>query len=152
MPAKNSILEICCYNLQSIENAFKAGADRVEFCSGFQFGGTIPAITDIKSAAENFSIPIYVMLRPRGGNFIFSGSEFEHMLKDISEIKKTKATGIVSGFLNNNSGIDKDNTKEILKLISPLDFTFHRAFDETKNPYEALDELISLGVKRVLTS
>jgi len=145
-------LEICCYTAESAIIAEKAGADRIELCDNHNEGGTTPSFASIEYCLEKVKIPVNVIVRPRGGDFLYSSYEFEIIKRDVRNIKKLGANGIVIGFLKSNGEIDKDKTKELLELAYPMEITFHRAFDMCKNPFVATEELIEMGVNRILTS
>jgi copper homeostasis protein len=145
-------VEVCANSFESAINAEKAGAQRVELCSELAVGGITPSFGLIKKVVEKLSIPVFVLIRPRSGNFTYSDEEFEIMKQDIQLCKDLGCAGIVSGVLNKGNTIDVIRTKELLQLCHPLQFTFHRAFDWVPNPLEALEQLIKLKVKRVLTS
>lgn len=146
------ILEICSGSYRSALTANNSGADRVELCSELSVGGITPSHGTIVKTIENLSIPVFVLIRPRGGDFTYSDDEFDIMNRDIEFCKSVGVGGIVSGVLNANFTIDLERTKELIELSKPMPFTFHRAFDWTKNPLEALEQLIELGAARVLTS
>lgn len=145
-------LEICANSYQSAKNAQDAGAHRVELCQELSVGGLTPSYGLLKQVVENLGIPVFVLIRPRSGDFVYSDAEFEIMKNDIQLSKELGCKGIVAGVLNSDKTIDVERTKELVELSKPLDFTFHRAFDEVANPKEALEQLIDLGIKRVLTS
>ena len=145
-------LEIVATSLQSAINAEKAGADRIELCSELGVGGITPSYGLIKSVLENCSISVFVLIRPRSGNFVYSDEEFEIIKKDIQLCKDLGCAGIVSGVLNADNSIDLNRTQELIELSKPLEFTFHRAFDLTENPIRSLEELMDLGADRVLSS
>jgi len=145
-------LEICANSYQSAKNAQEAGAYRIELCQELSFGGITPSYGLLKQVRDNLEISVFVLIRPRGGDFVYSEVEFEIMKHDIQLCKDLGCDGIVSGLLNNNKTIDIDRTQELIELSRPLPFTFHRAFDEVSNPLEAFLQLIDLGVERVLTS
>jgi copper homeostasis protein len=145
-------LEICANSYQSAKNAQEAGAQRIELCQELSVGGITPSYGLIKQVIQNLEIPVFVLIRPRGGNFVYSDAEFDIMKNDIQLSKDLGCKGIVSGILNPDSTIDLERTKELIFYSKPLPFTFHRAFDAVTNPKEALEQLISLGVDRVLTS
>ncbi len=145
-------LEICASNYQSAINAENAGANRIELCSELAVGGLTPSYGLVKQVLENVNFPVFVLIRPRSGNFTYSENEFEIMKKDIQICMELGCSGIVSGILNVDNSIDIERTKELIRLSKPLEFTFHRAFDWTPNPYEALEQLIKINVDRILTS
>jgi len=144
--------EISIDSVQSAINAQKAGADRVELCAGLMEGGTTPSMGMIKTVRNSIDISMFVIIRPRGGDFLYTNEEFEVMCSDIVEAKKNGADGIVSGALTEDGNIDIEKTKKMIELAHPLPFTFHRAFDMCRDPYEALDQLIELKAARILTS
>lgn len=145
-------LEICAANIQSAINAEKAGAHRVELCSELAVGGITPSFGMIQEVLKKVAIPVFVLIRPRSGNFTYSEDEFEIIKADILNCKKMGCAGIVSGVLNVDNSIDVIRTKELVELSKPLPFTFHRAFDWVPNPTEAIETLIDIGVHRILTS
>lgn len=146
------LLEICASNYQSAINAQNAGAHRIELCSELAVGGVTPSYGLIKQTLKNLTIPVFVLIRPRSGNFTYSDADFEIMKEDIQICKALGCKGIVSGILNLDNTIDIERTKELIELSKPMAFTFHRAFDRTPNPFEALSTLIELKVDRILTS
>ncbi|WP_299115731.1 copper homeostasis protein CutC [uncultured Winogradskyella sp.] len=146
------LLEICANSYQSAKNAQQAGAHRIELCQELSVGGITPSNGLLKQVVENLQIPVFVLIRPRGGNFVYSDDEFEIMKHDIQLCKDLGCQGIVSGVLNSNFTIDHVRTKELVEISKPLAFTFHRAFDEVINPKEAIEQLVDLEVERVLTS
>ena len=146
------LLEICANSYQSAINAQDAGAHRIELCQELSVGGITPSCGLLKQVINNLEIPVFVLIRPRGGNFVYSDDEFEIMKIDIQLCKNLGCQGIVSGILNTDNTIDINRTRELLELSKPLSFTFHRAFDEVVSPKQALEHLIGLGVDRVLTS
>ena len=150
--SQNKKIEIACFNLESAIIAQKAGADRVELCADMLEGGITPAIEIIQIARENLSIDINVMIRPRGGNFVYSNSEFEQMKSEIEIIKKLGVNGFVFGILNEDKSINVDQNKELVELAKPFPCTFHRAFDEVLDYEQALEDVISFGFSTILTS
>ena len=146
------MLEICCFSLESCLIAQKSGANRIELCGGMFEGGTTPSAGLISLARQNLAIQLYVMIRPRGGDFCYSETEFEVMKADIQTAKNLGADGVVFGILNPDGSIDKTRTTALVKLANPLKTTFHRAFDVTQNPDRALEDIIDCGCERILTS
>jgi copper homeostasis protein len=146
------VVEICANSFRSARNAEKAGADRIELCSALATGGLTPSYGLLKQVISKLSIPVHVLIRPRGGDFFYSNEEFEIMKQDISLCKKLDCQGIVSGVLHDDLSIDLERTKEMVELSRPLSFTFHRAFDSVPNPVKAVTELTKIGVDRLLTS
>lgn len=149
---KKTFLEICCYSLLSAINAELAGADRIELCAGVHEGGTTPSAACIQQAIKLLKIPVYVIVRPRGADFCYSDIEFECMLADIKYCKEMGVSGIVSGVLLPNGALDYARTKQLVAAAGGMSFTFHRAFDMLKNKEKALEELIEIGVDRILSS
>ena len=126
-------LEIACFNLESALIAQENGADRVELCAEMHLGGTTPNFETIKKAKENLSIDVYVMIRPRGGNFVYSKAEFQQMKSEIEKIKKLNVNGFVFGILNVDNLVNNEQNTELVNLTNPIPCTFHRAFDEVEN-------------------
>jgi len=149
---KTTILEICCYSIESAQMAQNSGADRIELCAGIYEGGLTPSYASIKQCRENLHIPIHVIIRPREADFCYSDNEFYCMKENILICKKLGVDGIVSGILLPNGKIDKKRTRELIELAKPMSFTFHRAFDMVNNQEEALEDLIEIGANRVLSS
>ena len=145
-------LEIACFNLESALIAQENGADRIELCNGIKVGGTTPTVAIIENAKQNVSVHLYVMIRPRGGNFVYSDEEFQLMKQDILKIKTIGVTGFVFGILTNNNTIDIEKNKELIDLAEPIPCTFHRAFDAVENYNKALENVIECGFSTVLTS
>lgn len=145
-------LEIVATSLQCAIHAEKGGADRIELCSELAVGGITPSHGLILQVLEKISIPVFVLVRPRSGNFVYSDDEFEIIKKDIQLCKYLGCGGIVSGVLNEDNSVDFIRTKELIELSKPLSFTFHRAFDLTPNPFDDLEKLIEIGAERILTS
>jgi len=145
-------IEVCANSLESALNAQKGGAHRVELCANLYEGGTTPSMGEISLSRELLHIDLNILIRPRGGDFLYSKNEIEIIKRDILNCKNIGVDGVVIGFLKTDGNIDVDLTKEITKLARPMSVTFHRAFDMCKNPEKALEELIGIGVDRVLTS
>lgn len=145
-------IEIACFNLESALIAQKAGADRVELCADMSVGGTTPTIEMIQRARKNLSIDLYVMIRPRGGNFAYSEAEFEQMKSEIETIKRLGVNGFVFGILKEDNTINIEQNKALVELAKPLPCTFHRAFDEVLDYEQALEDVISCGFSTILTS
>ena len=145
-------IEIACFNLESALIAQKAGADRVELCADMLVGGTTPIIETIQQARKHLTIDLYVMIRPRGGNFVCSEAEFEQMKLEIETIKKLGVNGFVFGILNKDKTINIEQNKVLVELANPFPCTFHRAFDEVLDYQQALEDVISCGFSTILTS
>lgn len=146
------ILEACVNSAVSAFEAQRGGADRVELCENMAGGGCTPSKGSILIARKRLTIPLFVMIRPRESDFLYSDEEFEIMKHDIRTAKELGADGVVFGILMPDGRVDKDRMKKLVKLARPMRITCHRAFDMTCNPYEALDDLIELGIDRLLTS
>ena len=145
-------IEIACFNLESAVIAQKAGADRVELCADMSVGGITPTIEIIQQVREHLTIDLYVMIRPRGGNFVYSEAEFEQMKSEIETIKKLDVNGFVFGILKDDNTINIEQNKVLVELVKPFSCTFHRAFDEVLNVEKALEDVISCGFSTILTS
>jgi copper homeostasis protein len=144
--------EVCVDSIESAVAAAEGGADRVELCSSLIEGGLTPSFGTLTVARRSVGIGIMAMIRPRGGDFCYSDTEFASMEEDLEEAKKAGADGLVLGLLNPDGTVDRERTGALIQRARPLPVTFHRAFDMTRDPFEALDTLIALGVERVLTS
>jgi len=146
------ILEVCANSYESALNAQKGGAQRIELCEDLAVGGLTPNFELSKKVISELNIPVFILIRPRDGDFNYSGEEFEQIKKDIIIFKELGCKGIVSGILTKDNNIDISRTRELIELSKPLEFTFHRAFDEVLNPIQALHQLIKLKADRILTS
>ena len=145
------LLEACVGCYKEAKKAELQGADRIELCDNLGEGGTTPSYGTIYLATQNINIPIAVIIGPRGGDFVYSNDEFEIMKKDIVICKELGVETVVFGILNKENKIDIERTKELIDLASGLKVTFHMAFDEIDDKFEALNQLISMNVDRVLT-
>ena len=145
-------LEVCANSFQSGLNAQLAGAQRIELCQALSLGGLTPSYGLIKSVLSQIDIEVFVLIRPRSGDFCFSAVDFEVMKENVKMAKQLGCHGIVSGVLLENGHIDGERTSILVDIADPLPFTFHRAFDCVPDPVEALEELIHHGVDRILTS
>ncbi len=146
-----ALLEIACFTPESAILAFNAGADRIELCDNREAGGTTPSLASLLLVKGYVTIPVFVMIRPRGRNFNYSDEEFEQMLDDIDRFKKT-ANGFVFGILSECNDVDTARTTVLAEKASPLPCTFHRAFDETRDKLKALEDVVACGCQAVLTS
>lgn len=149
---RHVLVEICVGDIASAIAAEVGGADRVELCDNLLVGGTTPSAGTITEACRRLSIPVHVLIRPRAGDFIYSDPEIAVMRHDIMVARKLGATGVVVGVLRRDATIDRDQIAGLVALARPMSVTFHKAFDQTTDPHQALDCLIDLGVERVLTS
>ena len=145
-------LEICANSVASCIEAQNGGAYRVELCAAIPEGGTTPSYGEISIAREMIDIKLNVIIRPRSGDFLYSEIEHKTMLKDIEIAKSLGADGVVFGCLTADGDVDIERNKELLEAAGDMDTTFHRAFDKCRNPFEALEDIIKLGFKRILTS
>ncbi len=146
------IIEVCAESYEYALKAERAGADRIELCKDLYLDGLTPDYESAKKTIDKLNIPVFILIRPREGNFIYSNDEFELMKSDIVKFKEMGCKGIVAGVLNNDNSVDIERTKELTELSRPLEFTFHRAFDIVSKPLDEIENLIGIGVNRVLTS
>ncbi|HTS44222.1 MAG TPA: copper homeostasis protein CutC [Puia sp.] len=146
------LLEIACFNLPSALVAQEAGAHRVELCADPADGGTTPSSSLIRIARKKLNIPLFPIIRARGGDFLFSDEEYEAMLHDVQLCKKIGCDGVVIGLLQPDGKIDKSKCSKLVHAAYPMSVTFHRAFDWVANPFEALEDIINIGCERILTS
>jgi copper homeostasis protein len=146
------LIEVCAAQVQSALAAQEGGAKRVELCDNLYEGGTTPSFAAIKIARAKLNIGLNVMIRPRGSDFCYSDLEFEIMKEDIRVCKNLEVDGVVFGILLPDGNVDVVRTKLLVELAKPMSVTFHRAFDVSSDPLKALEELIHLGVDRILTA
>jgi copper homeostasis protein len=145
-------LEICANSLTSALTAEAAGAYRIELCDNLKEGGTTPSFAQIAMARKYLNIKLYPIIRPRGGDFLYSDLEFEIMKADIEQCRQLGCDGVVFGILTSDGSVDKKRCMALKQVAGHMDTTFHRAFDRCKNPFEALEDIIEMGVSRILTS
>ena len=148
----SALLEIAVFNIESAFAAANAGADRLELCENPYDGGTTPSYGFLKNVAENISIPVFPIIRPRGGDFLYSQAEFKQICYDIELCKDLGFKGVVSGLLLADGTIDHKRTSALVTLAGSMQFTFHRAFDRAVHPLQALETIIETGAHRILTS
>jgi copper homeostasis protein len=146
------IIEIVVYSIESALEAQKGGADRVELCANPGDGGTTPSVGIIQQVRKNLSIEVYVMIRPRGEDFLYTDEEFASMKRDIEMCKQLGVEGVVFGILRKDGSIDKEKCAHLISLARPMKVTCHRAFDVTCDPLQALEDCIEIGFDRILTS
>jgi copper homeostasis protein len=146
------MLEVAVFNIESAIAAEAAGANRLELCENPNEGGTTPSYGTLSVVSSIISIPVFPIIRPRGGDFLYSRSEFDVMKNDIRLCKELGFAGVVIGLLLPDGSIDKERTKELVQLAAPMDVTFHRAFDRCNDPLRGLHDIIETGCKRILTS
>jgi len=149
---KKNQLEIACFNYESALIAEESGADRIELCENMQLGGTTPNAVLAVRVREKLSIKMHVIIRPRGGDFVYTDEEFVEMKQDIKHLKKLSVDGFVFGILNPDGSVNKKQNQELVNLASPLSCTFHRAFDHVNSIEQALEDVIDCGFKTILTS
>jgi copper homeostasis protein len=145
-------LEICIDSVESALAAEAAGADRVELCQGLIEGGTTPSPGTIRLTRELTSLGVMVIIRPRGGDFLYTDHETDVMIEDIRAAKAAGADGVVIGCLNADGSIDVGKCRALMLAAQPMSVTFHRAFDLCRDPFEALEQIVDLGCDRILTS
>jgi copper homeostasis protein len=145
-------LEIACFTVESAIIARQNGADRVELCFDMNVGGISPSLDMVASVRAALSIDLYVMVRPHGGDFVYSDEEFERMKIQMEQFKKLKVDGFVFGILKEDGSVNLQQNKELVILAHPLPCTFHRAFDVVKNVFQSLESVIECGFKTILTS
>jgi copper homeostasis protein len=145
-------LELVVYNIESALKAQEAGADRIELCADPGDGGTTPSYGTIEVVRQNVSLDLYVMIRPRGGDFLYSNYEFHAMKRDLIQCQRLSVDGVVFGILDQDGKIDKKRCRELIERARPLKVTCHRAFDRTTDPIQALEDCIEVGFDRILTS
>jgi copper homeostasis protein len=146
------LIEAAAETLDEALAAEQAGAGRIELCANLSDGGTTPSDEVIATVVDRIELPVLVMIRPRSGGFAYSRGEFDSMTRDIERVGKVGVAGIVTGALNSSGRIDVERTRALTEAASVLPVTFHRAFDYAPNLPDALEQLIELGVTRVLTS
>lgn len=150
---KKILLEIAVESLEAAATAAKrGGADRIELCRDLFVGGLTPDLASIRAVLQQIHIPVFVMIRPRAGDFVYSPDEFVQMKKTIAAAKEAGASAVVFGILTANRAVDIDRTRELVSLAQPLPVTFHRAFDECPDLWQALEDVVRAGVSRILTS
>jgi copper homeostasis protein len=146
------LLEICAFNLAAALAAQRVGADRIELCAGPEEGGVTPSPGLIRTAREKLRIPLYPIIRPREGDFLYSEEEFRVMLRDVEWCKEIGCDGVVIGMLLADGSVDQSRCARLVEKAYPMGVTFHRAFDRAANPFQALEAVIGIGCERILTS
>lgn len=145
-------VEICCNSILSARNAKAGGAYRIELCQALAEGGTTPSAAAIEYCVKELNLQTRVLIRPRGGNFVYDNDEMRVILRDIELAKRLGAHAVVVGFLTAEGDIDTENTRRAVEAADGMGITFHRAFDECRNPKEALEQIIDCGCHKLLTS
>lgn len=148
----NDTIEICANSAESCIAAQKGGAQRVELCAGMSEGGTTPSAGEIWAARKAIDIRMHVIVRPRGGDFLYSPLELEIMERDILALKRAGVDGVVFGCLTQEGGVDLPAMERLMRVSEGLSVTFHRAFDCCRDPFLALEQIVALGCERILTS
>lgn len=146
------LLEITVESLDSALAAERGGADRVELCAELAVGGVTPTVAAMRRVHEELDIPVFPIIRPRAGNFVYNESEFAAMKRDISVARDLGMDGVALGILRPDRTVDVERTQELVEWARPLEVTFHRAFDESADLFRALEDILATGATRVLTS
>jgi copper homeostasis protein len=152
MERQTYIIEIATSDFATTKSAVEGGADRVELCANLAEGGVTPSSGTIRQCRHAFDIPIYPIIRPRGGDFLYTREEFAIMLHDTRLCRQLGCDGIVTGLLHADGTIDYERTAVLAEAAYPLGVTFHRAFDRCRDPFAALEQLVAIGCERILTS
>jgi copper homeostasis protein len=150
--SRTYLLEISVETLEAALAAERGGADRVELCGDLSVGGVTPRVELVRAVRAQVRIPIFSMVRPRAGDFVYSGTEFSEMRRSIADAKECGMDGVVLGILTKNHRVDVERTRELVEFAKPLPVTYHRAFDEAADLRQALEDVIQSGAKRILTS
>jgi len=149
---KDFVFELCAENLEAARAGEKAGADRIELCTQLSIGGVTPSLELTTSTIAALSIPVHVLIRPRGGDFAYTANEYTQMRKQVARAKQAGAAGVVLGVLHPDGRVDVERSRALLELAYPMKTTFHRALDESPDLSEALEAVISTGADCLLTS
>jgi copper homeostasis protein len=145
-------LEIACFSLEGAQQAQQSGAHRIELCENPYEGGTTPSFGTLQVIRKIIQIPVFPIIRPRGGHFHYSPEEVDVMRNDITLCRQLGFQGVVIGLLHADGSVDEVETAKLVELAYPMEVTFHRAFDRTRDPFEALETIIRCGCQRILTS
>lgn len=148
----SKLLEIAVFNIESALTAIAAGADRIEFCENPMEGGTTPSFGSLKTLIQKTTQPVFPIIRPRGGDFLYTDDEFESIKSDLLLVKELGYPGAVIGLLKKDGHIDINRTAELVSMAGQMEITFHRAFDRCIDPLKGLEDIIQTGCKRILTS
>ncbi|MFZ5978393.1 MAG: copper homeostasis protein CutC [Hydrotalea sp. AMD] len=146
------LIEIAVFSIESAIAAYKAGANRLELCENYENGGTTPSYGYLKTVRQKIDLPLFVMICPRAGDFVYTDAEFAAMQADVKLCKQMGFDGVVIGILKTDGSIDIARTQQLAALAYPMEVTFHRAFDRCKQPLEAMENIIQCGCQRILTS
>lgn len=150
--SKSFLFELCAESLEAAKAAQSGGADRLELCEQLSIAGVTPSPALLAAVLAQVSIPVHVLIRPRGGDFVYSAADFKRMRQEILEAKSAGAAGIAVGILLRNGQVDVKRTRELVELAHPMKVTFHRAFDESNDLEQALEDVIRTGADCLLTS
>lgn len=145
-------LEVIAFDILSCQLAADNGADRIELCANPHEGGTTPSYGMMKAARKSTQIQVFPIIRPRGGDFLYTREEFQAMKDDIKSAQDIGCEGVVIGILNKDGEVDVERCQELVTLAQGMEVTFHRAFDRVKNPQVSLEQIVAIGCKRILTS
>lgn len=148
----NYVIEIATADFITTKSAVEGGANRIELCAALGDGGTTPSYGTIRQCREAFSVELFPIIRPRGGDFLYTEEEYNISLHDVLQCKQLGCDGVVVGLLQADGSIDVKRTAKLIAAAYPMEVTFHRAFDRCKDPFEALEQLIQIGCTRILTS
>jgi copper homeostasis protein len=148
----NYTIEIATTDFITTRSAVEGGADRIELCSALSEGGITPSYGLIRQCRQAFNVALFPIIRPRGGDFLYTQEEFDLMKQDVLLCKQSGCEGVVIGLLNKDGSIDIKRTSQLVQMAYPLEVTFHRAFDRCKDPFQAMEQLINIGCQRILTS
>jgi copper homeostasis protein len=152
LPARPRLLEIPVETMEAALAAERGGADRIELCANLDAGGTTPTAEMMRAAREQIQLPIFVMVRPRQGDFVYTDDEFAAMKRAIEFTKDSGMDGVVLGLLKEDFQVDVRRTRALVELARPMPVTFHRAFDECRDLEQALEDVVKTGATRLLTS
>lgn len=152
MPARPRLLEIAANSVASAVAAAQGGADRIELCAALEVGGLTPSAGLVSAARDAVDIPVYVLVRPRAGDFLYDDGEFDTMLRDVEACAALGCDGVVVGMLDADGGVDMARCRALVRAAGAMGVTFHRAIDVSRDPLETLDRVIELGFERVLSS
>lgn len=150
--SRKYLLEISVETLEAAMAAERGGADRIELCENLSVGGVTPRAKMLHGVRSQLRIPIFSMIRPRAGDFVYSAAEFSEMRRSIANAKESGMDGVVLGALTKDRRVDVARTRELVEVANPLPVTYHRAFDEAGDLRQALEDVIETGAKRILTS
>ncbi len=150
--SRKCLLEISVESLEASLAAERGGANRIELCGNLSAGGITPSIALMRAVREHLSIPVFVMIRARAGDFVYSDAEFSEMRRSIAGAKESAMDGLILGVLTKDHRVDVARTRELVEFAKPLPVTYHRAFDEAADLRQALDDVVATGAERILTS